>query len=77
MQGMRYLWAHAAETGTLGLRFLRDPEEGKGETCGAGFFANWADQEKWASRHPSHLEIYSGSVRHAEAFGEERRFMTW
>lgn len=58
MQGMKFLWDNAEKTGTIGLRFLQNiDEEGNllRETCGAGFQRNWADLEKWSSRHPSHL----------------------
>ncbi|CAK3896410.1 Hypothetical predicted protein [Lecanosticta acicola] len=82
MDGMRYLWQHPRETGTLGLRFLQnttnDQEERRlRETCGAGFFRNWSDLEKWSSRHPSHLAIFNGAMAHAKRFGEDRKFMTW
>lgn len=80
MGGMRYLWDNAEETGTLGLRFLKnlnDDGDVMRETCGAGFHRNWADLERWSSRHPSHLKIFNGAMRHAKEFGEERKFMTW
>jgi hypothetical protein len=80
MQGMQYLWEHPEETGTLGLRFLQNLNaEGQPirETCGAGFFRNWADLERWSSRHPSHLKIFNGALWHAKQFGDERKFMTW
>lgn len=85
MEGMRYLWTNAAETGTLGLRFLQNlsppspssPAVPIKETSGAGFHRNWADLEHWASRHPSHLDIFSGAMRHNERFGKDKRFMTW
>ncbi|KAF1823670.1 uncharacterized protein K489DRAFT_317968 [Dissoconium aciculare CBS 342.82] len=80
MEGMEYLWSHAEETGTLGLRFLRnldDQGEMVRETCGAGFFRNWADLERWSSRHASHLRIFNGAMAHAKRFGEGRRLMTW
>lgn len=87
MDGMRYLWNHPSETGTLGLRFLRntssstphsdDNETLALETSGAGFHANWADLELWASRHPSHLRIFTANAEHSERFGKEKKFMTW
>lgn len=80
MEGMRYLWEHPEETGTLGLRFLFNIN-GQGrmlrESSGAGFFRNWADLERWSSTHPSHLAIFIGAMKHAQKFGEERKFMTW
>lgn len=80
MEGMNYLWQHPEETGTIGLRFLQNLH-GHGapikETCGAGFHRNWADLEKWSSRHPSHLAIFNGAMKHAKRFGEDRKFMTW
>ncbi|KAK3627118.1 hypothetical protein LTR56_012575 [Elasticomyces elasticus] len=80
MTGMRYLWAHPEETGTIGLRFLQNTNsdgELMKETCGAGFHRNWADLEKWSSRHPSHLAIFNGAIAHAKKFGEGRKLMTW
>ncbi|GIZ38923.1 hypothetical protein CKM354_000232200 [Cercospora kikuchii] len=80
MGGMDYLWTHPEETGTIGLRFLQNLDK-KGspilETCGAGFHKNWKDLEKWSSRHPSHLKIFNGMMKHAKEFGENRKFMTW
>lgn len=85
MQGMQYLWNHPEETGTIGLRFLQNTESRSSdstetrlkETCGAGFFRNWGDLERWSSRHPSHLAIFNGAMAHAKRFGDERKFMTW
>ncbi|KAK0270331.1 hypothetical protein LTR35_014130 [Friedmanniomyces endolithicus] len=80
MTGMNYLWDHPSETGTIGLRFLQNLDDNgqpMKETCGAGFHRNWADLEKWSSRHPSHLAIFNGAMRHAKEFGEERKLMTW
>lgn len=80
MTGMRYLWEHPAETGTIGLRFLQNVDSNGHpikETCGAGFFRNWADLELWSSTHPSHLAIFTGAHKHAQQFGEDRKFMTW
>lgn len=85
MQGMQYLWDHAEETGTIGLRFLQNTDSTSSassetrlkETCGAGFFRNWGDLERWSSRHPSHLAIFNGAMAHAKRFGDDRKFMTW
>lgn len=80
MQGMNYLWQHPEETGTIGLRFLQNLDDTGSpikETCGAGFHRNWSDLEKWSSRHPSHLAIFNGAMKHAKRFGEDRKFMTW
>jgi Haem-containing dehydratase len=82
MEGMRYLWSNPTDTGTVGLRFLRnvDPEKGyeeMKETCGAGFFRNLEDLEKWAKRHKSHLAIFNGAHKHAKDWGADRKFMTW
>ena len=67
MGGMQYLWENSEETGTLGLRFLQNVDENDKmikETCGAGFFRNWADLEVWSSTHPSHLAIFVGALAH-------------
>lgn len=67
MGGMQYLWENPEETGTLGLRFLQNVDENDKmikETCGAGFFRNWADLEVWSSTHPSHLAIFVGALAH-------------
>lgn len=69
MKGMSYLCTHAEETGTLAFRFLVSLDESGNparETCGAGFFRNWTDLERWSSRHPSHLAIFNGSIKHAK-----------
>ncbi|KAI9034987.1 phenylacetaldoxime dehydratase family protein [Aspergillus affinis] len=47
------------------------------ESCVIGFFRNLSDLETWAKRHPSHLAIYTGAIRHAKTFGAERQFRTW
>ncbi|KAL4912646.1 hem-containing dehydratase protein [Aspergillus aurantiobrunneus] len=81
--GLRYVWENRAETGAMGLRFLRNhrddqnPEQEAKETCAAGFFRNLEDLERWAKRHPSHLAIFNGAIRHAKTFGEKRKFRTW
>lgn len=80
MGGMQYLWDNPEETGTIGLRFLRNLNNQGDlikETCGAGFHKNWKDLERWSSRHPSHLAIFNGMMAHARAFGDDRKFMTW
>lgn len=80
MEGMRYLWSNPIHTGTVGLRFLRNmDEDGRPikETCGAGFFRNLEDLEKWAKRHKSHLAIFNGAHKHAKDWGGNRKFMTW
>jgi hypothetical protein len=82
--GLQYLRDHSTDTGAIALRYLRnvdlppDPNARQcKETCGAGFFANLEDLEKWAKTHVSHLRIYKGAMQHYKAFGEERRFRTW
>ena len=41
------------------------------------FFKNMTDLERWAARHPSHLAIWAGAVKHGKRFGAERKFRTW
>ena len=80
MTGMIYLWENPEETGSIGLRMARRITGGNRlvkETSVMGFHRNWSDLEKWSSRHPSHLAIFSGSVQHGRRFGENRKFMTW
>lgn len=81
MTGLRYLWANQAETGTVGLRFVRNADGGgrteRKETCAAGFFRSLGDLENWAERHPSHKAIYLGAIKHANTFGPERKMRTW
>lgn len=83
-RGMRYLNDNAKETGTLGIRYLRNTradaplaDHGRKETCGAGFFANLEDLEHWAKTHSSHLAIWRGAMAHYKAFPEDRRLRTW
>lgn len=69
MGGMQHLWDNPEAAGTLGLRFLQNVNENDEkikETCGAGFFRNWADLEVWSSTHPSHLAIFVGALAHGE-----------
>jgi hypothetical protein len=82
--GLKYLRENANETGSIGLRYMRnadmpfDPNaRERKETCGAGFFANLEDLEAWAHTHASHLRIYRGALAHYKAFGNLRRFRTW
>ncbi|EXJ86692.1 hypothetical protein A1O3_03645 [Capronia epimyces CBS 606.96] len=82
VRGMKYLWENPEETGTIGLRFARSLDTSTDrhplrETSAMGFHRNWADLEKWAARHPSHLAIFSGAMEHNKKFGDARRFMTW
>ncbi|KAL4804135.1 hem-containing dehydratase protein [Aspergillus unguis] len=85
-EGLRYVWENRQDSGAMGLRFLRnkhiniagpDTEHEAKETCAAGFFRNLEDLERWAKRHPSHLAIFNGALRHAKEFGPERKFRTW
>jgi hypothetical protein len=85
--GLAYLWDNPQKSGAMGLRYLynRPPtaraalektRETK-ESCVAGFFRNLADLEHWAKSHPSHLAIYTGAIKHAKKFGDQRKFRTW
>jgi hypothetical protein len=47
------------------------------ESCVTAFFKNMTDLEKWAARHPSHLAIWAGAIKHGKKFGNERRLRTW
>ncbi|TWU76204.1 hypothetical protein ED733_003738 [Metarhizium rileyi] len=78
--GLQYLWDHRTASGAMGLRYLRNTDgtnQVLKETCGAGFFCNLKNLEDWAKSHPSHLAIYTGAIRHAKRFGDERKFRTW
>ncbi|KAJ4360928.1 uncharacterized protein N0V89_001497 [Didymosphaeria variabile] len=87
--GLAYLNAHRAETGCMGIRYLRNSpsfssnpsiksdEEERKETCGAGFFHNLEDLERWSKTHSSHLKIWRGALAHYKAFPEDRRLRTW
>ncbi|KAF9889615.1 hypothetical protein FE257_007123 [Aspergillus nanangensis] len=83
--GLQYLWQNRDESGAMGLRFLRNqhpqeaepPSQPAKETCAAGFFRNLQDLEKWAKRHPSHLAIFNGALKHAKVFGNDRKMRTW
>ncbi|OGM47209.1 putative phenylacetaldoxime dehydratase family protein [Aspergillus bombycis] len=83
-EGLLYLWQNPAETGSMGLRYLSNVPTSSpqwsgqsNESCVTGFFRSLADLETWAKKHPSHLAIYTGAIRHAKAFGERRKFRTW
>lgn len=82
--GLRYLRSNPEQTGSVNLRYMRNSAlpldsgaPARKETCGAGFFTNLEDLERWAHTHPSHLKIYGGAMMHYKAFGDERRFRTW
>ena len=79
MKGMQHLWDNPLETGTLGLRWLRNIVDGEtiNETCGAGFFRNLRDLEIWTEKSEPHLEIFRGAHQHARDWGDGRKFMTW
>lgn len=85
LEGLGYLWSNPLDTGTIGLRFLRnepppDSQHDKvvlKETCGVGFFRSLGDLEYWSKRHPSHLAIFNGAMRHAKEFGPGRGLRTW
>lgn len=86
--GLGYLWTHPRESGSLGLRYLRNDGGGgptyrpallahRKETCGAGFFTSLGHLETWAKSHRSHLAIYKGAMSHFKTFGDKRKFRTW
>lgn len=47
------------------------------ETCGAGFFHNLEDLERWSKTHGSHLKIWRGALAHYKAFPRDRMLRTW
>jgi hypothetical protein len=84
--GLAYLWDNPQKSGAMGLRYLnnrpptpqaREEMSETKESCVAGFFRNLADLEHWAKSHPSHLAIYTGAIKHAKKFGDQRKFRTW
>lgn len=89
--GLSYLWTSPQETGSSGVRYLHNIEpvftassndsistiHQTKEACVTAFFRNMTDLEGWAARHPSHLAIWAGAVKHGKRFGDERRFRTW
>lgn len=79
--GLAYLNAHGGETGCMGIRYLRNDQSQhaaqRKETCGAGFFHNLEDLERWSRTHGSHLKIWRGALAHYKAFPENRRLRTW
>jgi hypothetical protein len=82
--GLQYLRDHSDETGSMGFRYMRNADlpadsnnRARKETCGAGFFTNLRDLERWAHTHKSHLKIFNGALAHYKEFGDSRRFRTW
>jgi hypothetical protein len=82
--GLSYLQSNPQDTGAIAVRYMQNssiPHDANAvqtkESCGAGFFHNLEDLEKWAHTHPSHLKIYKGAMSHYKEFGDERRFRTW
>ncbi|KAL6707627.1 hypothetical protein ACN47E_003977 [Coniothyrium glycines] len=83
--GLQWLREYPDESGASAVRYLRNtssplsaPQETqRKETCGAAFFRNLADLEKWAKSHKSHLAIYGGALKHYKAFPENRMMRTW
>lgn len=82
--GLQYLCTNPVESGAMGIRYLRNitsphesGQEVRKETCGAGFFRNLSDLEKWAKGHKSHLAIYTGALKHYKMFPENRMMRTW
>jgi hypothetical protein len=82
--GLTYLHENPKETNAMSIRYLRNSDlpsvaqdRDRKETCGAGFFANLEDLERWAHTHQSHLKIYRGAMAHYKAFGDLRSFRTW
>ncbi|KAK7185055.1 hypothetical protein DPSP01_002880 [Paraphaeosphaeria sporulosa] len=77
--GLSYLNSHREESGCMRIRYLRNGEgdEDVRETCGAGFFHNLEDLERWSKTHSSHLKIWRGALAHYKAFPENRRLRTW
>lgn len=88
--GLRWLREYPQESGATAVRYLRNTssshsllhnqatgDEQRKETCGAAFFRNLSDLEKWAKGHKSHLAIYGGALKHYKAFPENRMMRTW
>lgn len=91
--GLSHLWNNPRETSSSGVRYLRNiaPElqpDTSGddfistvrqtkEACATAFFKNLSDLERWAARHPSHLAIWAGAIKHGKRFEGERKFRTW
>lgn len=91
--GLSYLWNSPEETRSSGVRYLHNINplsktstsgedfvstiQQTKEACVTTFFDNMADLEGWAARHPSHLAIWAGAIKHGKRFGDERRFRTW
>lgn len=91
--GLSHLWSNPKETGSSGVRYLHniayalEPDTSGDdfistahqtkEACVTAFFKNLSDLEGWAARHPSHLAIWAGAIKHGKRFGGERRLRTW
>jgi hypothetical protein len=91
--GLSHLWNNPGETGSSGVRYLHnitsefEPDTSGNElmltvhqtkeACVMAFFKNLGDLEGWAARHPSHLAIWAGAIKHGKKFGDERKFRTW
>lgn len=85
--GLSYLWNASEGSNSSGVRYLQNidpvptpggnPPQQTKESCVTAFFTNMADLETWAARHPSHLAIWAGAIKHGKKFGDKRRFRTW
>ncbi|KAJ5389444.1 hem-containing dehydratase protein [Penicillium cataractarum] len=91
--GLSYLWTSPEETRSSGVRYLHNIKPLSNtstsgddsvstihqtrEACVTAFFNNMVDMEGWAARHPSHLAIWAGAIKHGKRFGDERMFRTW
>lgn len=82
--GLQYLQQNSNDTGAIALRYIQNADlpfdsnaRQRKESCGAGFFANLEDLERWAHTHQSHLKIYRGALAHYKEFGDLRKFRTW
>ncbi|KAJ5090523.1 phenylacetaldoxime dehydratase family protein [Penicillium argentinense] len=80
--GVRYLRNITTTPATTYSHILLDPNQPLEmqelqESCVTAFFKSLTHLETWASKHPSHLAIHAGAVRHARRFGDGRKFRTW
>ncbi|KAJ5096178.1 hypothetical protein NUU61_005534 [Penicillium alfredii] len=83
-RGLRYLWKHPNENGSMGARYLvntrnasssNDSSESNEsqplqEACVTAFFRSNAHLEAWVVKQPFHLAIYAVAIQHAKRFGD-------
>jgi len=78
--GMDYLRDNPIDSRCMSVRLMQSTDTTTGpleQTFGLGYALDIYAFEEWAKSHPTHLEIFSSFMSHAEKFGENMLLRLW